>query len=295
MRAGINQVALAVLWCGVSHAYGEQPARASDASVVRIGAVAYAPSVVTVFRDLTRYLNGNDFRSDYVLYSNYDALVRALEQGEVDIAWNTPLAHARYHVRNQCSSQTLVMRDVDFNFRSVLAARADAGIRSLEDLAGKKLIVGSSQAAEATVLPLHFLRKTGVDLDRVQIVSLDAEVDSQGNPCSSPQHVLQALRDGRGDAGIITAELWKHVQDHGASDSALKAVWTSPPFSHCVFTAAAQFDKDLAARFTRLMTNMDPREPATGELMRLEGTQQWLPGSSTGFEALVEALRHQQR
>lgn len=297
MRGAIKQVAFAVLCCGVaSLARGEQPATpSSEVHVVRIGAVAYAPNAVTVFRDLTRYLNGNDFRSDYVLYSNYDALVTALERGEVDLAWNTPLAHAQYHVRNQCASQTLVMRDVDFNFRSVLVARVDAKIQSLDDLAGKKLLVGSSQAAEATVLPLHFLRKTGVNLDKVQIVSLDAEVDSQGNPCSSPQHVLQALRDGRGDAGIITAELWKGVQDQRSAPGALEQVWTSPPFSHCVFTASAGFDKKLAARFTQLMTNMDPREPATQDVMRLEGTKQWLPGSAAGFEALVEALRDEQR
>jgi len=68
------------------------PAAASgETGVVRIGAVAYSPAVVTVFNDLRRYLNGHDFPSDYVLYSNYDALVAALQRGEIDIAWNTPL------------------------------------------------------------------------------------------------------------------------------------------------------------------------------------------------------------
>ena len=39
---------------------------------IRIGAVAYAPSAVTIFHGLTRYLNQNGLPSDYVLYSNYD-------------------------------------------------------------------------------------------------------------------------------------------------------------------------------------------------------------------------------
>ena len=95
-------------------------------------------SAVTIFNGLTGYLNKRGFPSDYVLYSNYDALVAALEKGEVEIAWNTPLAHGQYHVRNQCASQTLGMRDVDCNVRSTLIVRGDSGIKSLADLAGKR-------------------------------------------------------------------------------------------------------------------------------------------------------------
>ena len=52
---------------------------------VRIGAVAYSPGTVTAFRGITRYLNRNEFASDFVLYSDYDTLVEALNRGEVDI------------------------------------------------------------------------------------------------------------------------------------------------------------------------------------------------------------------
>jgi ABC-type phosphate/phosphonate transport system substrate-binding protein len=285
MNRGIRTIAALAVVVGLSRtAFPDESAR--EQQVTRIGAVAYSPAAVTIFRGLTRYLNRNKMPSDYVLYSNYDALVAALERSEIDIAWNTPLAHARFHVRNQCSSQTLVMRDVDVGVRSVLVARAEAGIKGLAELAGKKLILGSSQAAEATVLPLHFLKKEGVDFGQVKIVSLDAEVDGQGNPCASPQHVLQALREGRGDAGIITTELWARVK----GDRLLGEVWTSPPFSHCVFTAAAKFDQDRAARFTQLMQEMDPDESATKDVMRLEGTKRWCPASPDGFKDLIDAL-----
>ena len=161
----------------------------------------------------------------------------------------------------------------------------------MADLTGKQLVLGSTQAAEATVLPLYFLRNEGVDFSKVEIVSLDAEVDGEGNPCASPEHVLRALRDGRGDAGIITVDLWNRESDQSSINGEMRQVWTSPPFSHCVFTAAAAFNKDLAARFTKLMTEMDPEEPATLEVMQLEGTKRWLPGSPDGFVKLVEAIR----
>jgi len=288
MWTSLAVLVAAILAAGVR---ADEPPRQEQ--VTRIGAVAYSPAAVTIFQGLTRYLNEQGLKADYVLYSNYDALVAALDRGEIEIAWNTPLAHAKYHVKHRGACQTLVMRDVDVGVRSVLVARPDAKIKSLKDLAGKKLILGSTQAAEATVLPLHFLKGEGVDLKRVTVVSLDQEVDSKGNPCASPGHVLQALRDGRGDVGIITEGLWKSVRSQGSKGDSLQLVWTSPPFSHCVFTAAEQFDKDRAVEFTRLMLAMSPSDESTRDVMRLEGTKKWLPGSPDGLKELVEALGEQ--
>jgi ABC-type phosphate/phosphonate transport system substrate-binding protein len=133
--------------------------------VLRIGAVAYAPSAVTVFENFRRYFAKTDLPVDYVLYSNYDSLVEALKHGQVDIAWNTPLAHARYHLSCEGKSQTLVMRDVDCQFRCKLVVRKESGIKDLKGLEEKKLALGSREAAEATVLPLHYLKREGVKLD----------------------------------------------------------------------------------------------------------------------------------
>jgi len=71
----------------------------------------------------------------------------------------------------------------------------------------------------------------------------------------------------------------------------LTAVWTSPSFSHCVFTAAKDFDKTVAARFTQLMLAMDGKDECTAEILRLEGASKWVAGSQDGFETLIEAVR----
>ena len=71
----------------------------------------------------------------------------------------------------------------------------------------------------------------------------------------------------------------------------LKSVWTSPSFSHCVFTAAKDFDKNRAARFTQLMLAMDNKNECTAEVLRLEGASKWVAGSPDGFKTLIEALR----
>jgi ABC-type phosphate/phosphonate transport system substrate-binding protein len=71
----------------------------------------------------------------------------------------------------------------------------------------------------------------------------------------------------------------------------LLAVWTSPSFSHCVFTAAKAFDKTVAARFTQAMLAMDGKDERTAEILRSEAASKWVTGSPDGFETLIEALR----
>ncbi len=273
----------------------KRPAASGDSrpaqQVIRIGAVAYAPSSVTVFESLRRYLGRHGLAVDYTLYSNYDALVDALSKHHVDVAWNTPLAHAKYHRNASNQSQTLVMRDVDCNFRSMLVVRADADIRGLDDLKGKTLILGSQEAAEATVLPLFFLKREGLDQSKLKVLSLDKEVDLRGNPCSSENHVLKALQEGRGQAGIIGERLWQRLSKEQPDQvSGLKSLWVSPPFSHCVFTAGKDFDRKRGEKFAALMLAMKPGDPDAEEVLRLEGTRQWVAGSQQGFRDLVQAL-----
>jgi phosphate/phosphite/phosphonate ABC transporter binding protein len=282
--------AAALLALVPGRAFSDGPA--GKPALVRVGAVASGPSSVTVWRGIQRYLAKHKFPIDYVLYSNYDALVDALKAGHVDIAWNTPLAHARYHALCGGRSQTLVMRDVDRDFRAVLLARKDSGIDAPQDLAGKTLVLGSNDAAEATVLPVYYLKKQGVGLDKVKTLSLHGELDNAGCPCSSEQDVLKALQKGRGHAGVISEAMWKRLAAREPGEAAsFRVVWTSPGFSHCVFTAAADFDKKTGDRFRDLMVAMDGKDAMTAEILQLEACSKWVEGTHDGFKDLVEAIR----
>jgi phosphonate transport system substrate-binding protein len=261
---------------------------------LKVGAVAYGPSSVNIFRGMRHYFAKNKMPIEFVLYSTYDGLNEALEKGHVDLAWNSPLGHAKFHLKAG-ASQTVVMRDADVDYRVTLVALEDAGIAGLGDLNGKTMVFGSSDSADSTVLPVYFLKKAGVNFDRVRVRSLHDEVDEMGVPCHSQHHVLEALLKGRGQAGIIGIDLWRKLQaDKPAQAARLKAIWTSPAFSHCVFTARKDFDKDTAERFRKLMVAMDGKDPVTAEILKLEHCTKWVPAgkkAQEGYTDLLNALR----
>src|SRR3954449_12321502 len=94
---------------------------------------------------------------DYVLFSNYDRQVEALLARQIDIGWNTNLAWVKVCRRTGNACRALAMRDVDADFKSIFVARTDSGVRSLADVRGKRLALGSADSGQAAILPLEFL------------------------------------------------------------------------------------------------------------------------------------------
>src|SRR3954463_13769598 len=93
-----------------------------------LGAVAYDPKVVTIWEGFRAYFAAHDLAFDFVLYSNYERQVEAHLRGDIDVAWNSPLAWieadraARKHGRR---AHAVAMRDTDRDLTSVVLVRAD--------------------------------------------------------------------------------------------------------------------------------------------------------------------------
>lgn len=64
-------------------------------STLLLGAVAYDPKVVTIWEGFRARFADRGFDFDYVLFSNYERQVDAHLAGEIDVAWNSPLAWVR--------------------------------------------------------------------------------------------------------------------------------------------------------------------------------------------------------
>lgn len=258
--------------------------------IVRIAGVAYSPEQVTKYQKLKTYFQRKKFPLDFVLYADHNEQIAALERGEVDMMFSSPIPHAKYHNRVG-GSQTLAMRDVDKDLRVTLIVRDKSKIKTPQDLHGKRLILGSRWNAEGALLPVHYLSQDGMDVDKVELVILK-ERDAKGRRTNTAQHVLTALSEGRGDAAVVLEQVWTGAKTFRAQHPKVTRVWTSPEFCHCTITAPKDFDADLGRKFTQIITNMDPEDPLVVELNRLTQSKNWVEGDSKGFEELYEALKN---
>ncbi len=258
---------------------------------ILLGAVAYDARVVTIWEGIRDHFNSEGAPMDFVLFSNYERQVESLLAGHIDIAWNTPLAHVRVQQRTDNASLSLGMRDSDQDFHSRIIIRIDSGIEKLSDLEGRTLAVGSRDSTQARILPLHFLREEGVDLTKVSVLKFDTDVGKHGDTGTSEIDVLEALADGRAQAGAIGDLVWINEQSAGHIDpNLIQSIWTTPPFDHCMFDALPDLDSGKIERFRKALFGMKWDIPEHRRLLELEGLKEWMPPRESAYDSLRAAL-----
>jgi len=268
----------------------------TSAKTILLGAVAYDPKVVTIWEGIREHFQEQGVPMDFALFSNYERQVEELLKGHIDIAWNTPLAHVRIRQHTSGKSLSLGMRDSDRDFHAKVIVRRDRDVKSLKDLEGKTLAVGSADSTQARILPLYFVAKEGVDLNRVNIFPFDTDLGKHGDTGTSEIDVLKALNEGRADAGTVGDLIWVNEQAAGHIDSSkVEVLWTTPGFDHCMFDALSSLAPEKVEPFKRALFAMRWDNPQHRKLLELEGLREWLPPREEGYASLQDALKQQRK
>lgn len=265
----------------------------SRRETILVGAVAYHPRVVTIWEAFREYFNEREVPTDFVLYSNYERLVRDLLAGVVDIGWNTNTAFVALENELDAEAQILGMRDIDAEFATVIVTRDDETFESPQALVGRRLALGSRDSGHAAILPLYYLGQEGLDAAaRCHLVRFDTDLGKHGDTGDSELHVVRAVAEGEADAGALGDVTWARFATEGVPAAAgLAVAWRSPTYYHCNFTALPSFDTARAARWQSALLAMDYNDPAMRQAMTLEGVRRWLAGDRSGYTSLFAAMR----
>jgi ABC-type phosphate/phosphonate transport system substrate-binding protein len=261
---------------------------------VMIGAVVYDPKVVPIWEGIRAYFDDGPVRMDFVLFSNYEAQVEALLGGRIDIAWNTNLAYVRTHLATDGACRVLAMRDTDVEFFSTLIGNTGE-LNETKDLKGKRLALGSADSAQAAIMPVHYLMREGLQPGTdVELVRFDSNVGKHGDTGRSERDALEAVLDGRADAAAIGAASWDvFVRSGEVPPGRLQPFWTSPPYSHCNFTALPSLDAAAADAWTAHLRAMSWDVPEHRRILELEGLREWVGPHLDGYRDVFAAVEEQ--
>jgi ABC-type phosphate/phosphonate transport system substrate-binding protein len=229
-----------------------------------------------------------------VLFQIYEALVAALlaEPGSptprIDIGWNTNLAYLQSDEWSDHRCRPIAMRDTDIGWATTILAVKGGPVASLGDLKGRILALGSRDSGHAAILPVHFLGGQGLaEGDDYRTLRFDSDVGKHGDTGTSEIEVVRAVLDGRADAGAVGSPFWNRVQaERLVPEGALTAIWTSPPFNHCMFTARADLAPEPQQRFAEALAGMDYDNPRHRPVLEAEGLKRWVPPQLDGYASL---------
>ena len=264
-------------------------------SPILVGAVVYDPKVVVIWEIIKDFFKQEGCPIDYVFYSNYELQVNALLSGHIHIAWNSPLAWVDAEIRSGNSCRALAMRDTDRDRVTHIIVRRDSSIQDAVDLRGKTLATGAKDSPQATLLPLHLLQSQGLIANRdFNVRRFDVLVGKHGDHVGGELEALRSLRNRESDACAVLDLNWERWQADGAADSTtLTSLMTTQPFDHCNFTVRASFPPEEEQRWTEVLFRMSYDNPAHREMMDMEGLKAWMPGRTSGYTALREAVQQQ--
>jgi phosphonate transport system substrate-binding protein len=263
------------------------------AGALRIGSVAYDPKVVTIWEGFKSYFEKRGVEIDYVLYSNYDAQVDANLAGEVDVAWNSPLAWVKSQLLTKQSCRALAMRDSDRNLTSKIIVRKQSDIATLADLKGKTIATGAFDSPQATLIPLLMVDSAGILPGKdCRVLKHDVMAGKHGDHVGGERGAARALVAEKADAAcILDGNYAVFVQEGTLDGGTTRVLATTPAFDHCNFTVRADLPEVKTKAFVETLLGMSFQDPEARTFMEMEGLKRWLPARTSGYEQLERAVK----
>jgi phosphonate transport system substrate-binding protein len=259
----------------------------------RVGAVVYHEKVRDIWAAFGDWFATQHLPIAVTYYDDYETQVDALLARHIDTGWNTNLAYAHTLTRSDGHAIPIAMRDTDLGWRSHLVVPADHPADTLQDLCGATVGFGDADSPQAHLLPVHLLRRDGLDPTRdLHATRLDRDLGKHGDTGGAELAQLARLRAGELDACVLSSVVLDAVTRLGDADT-LRVVWTSRPFNHCNFTVLTPGSSTSAARhnrFATLLLSMDASDPKLCEPMQLEMVNAWIPPQTDGYTDLLDAL-----
>jgi phosphonate transport system substrate-binding protein len=265
------------------------------AAPILVGAVVYDPKVVLIWEIIKDFFEQNDCAMDTVFYSNYELQVESLLKNQIHIAWNSPLAWLDAQRQSGGHCRAIAMRDTDRDRVSHIVAQKQSGFTNLGDLRGKTFATGAKDSPQSTLIPTGLMQRNGLNpgVD-FQVRRFDVLVGKHGDHIGGELDALKSLQTGESDACALLDLNWQRWKTDGTADpSKLAVIATTDRFDHCVFTVGKEFPQDDQERWLTVLHAMSYDNPDHREMMDMEGLKQWLPGRTTQFTALTEAVERQ--
>jgi ABC-type phosphate/phosphonate transport system substrate-binding protein len=259
---------------------------------LKVAAVMYDPKVSVIWEIIRAFFESERCPIDVAFYNTYERQVEGLLDRTVDIAWNSPLAWLDAQRQSGGTCRAIAMRDTDRDRVSYFVARRDGPVKILADLRNRTIATGATDSPQATLIPLGWLRRNGLEPGvNVTVIPFDVLVGKHGDHVGGERDAFECLRRGEAAVCAMLDLNWDGWTKDGTIDAdQFVIVGQTDRFDHCVFTVRQDLDPKAERRWLDALFAMRYDNPAHREMMDLEGLKAWLPGRTSGFGPLAAAV-----
>lgn len=230
----------------------------------------------------------------YQPVTDYTAVVRAFEVGDVYFAWMGGLTgvQARSRVPN---ARAVVQRDIDQEFHSLFIAHRSSGLKpftetaGLSSLAGHTLTFGSETSTSGRLMPQSFMDEAGLEF-----------ADLQGKPGFSGSHdaTIAAVASGSFEVGAVNEQVWNSTVEEKEVDlTDVEVLWRTPGYADYHWLARPDIDDTFGAgtqqKMVDLLLSLDAADPDDAKILDLFGAEKFIPTTNDAYDKIEEVATKQ--
>ena len=226
--------------------------------------------------------------------TDYTAVVRAFEIGDIHLAWMGGLTGVQARARVP-GATAIVQRDIDADFHSLFIATKASGLEPFDDasgltsLAGHTLTFGSDTSTSGRLMPQYFMDQGGFD-----------QADLQGSPGFSGSHdaTIEAVASGSFEVGAVNEQVWDAAVEAGDVDlSGVVVLWRTPGYADYHWLARPDLDEVFGDGTTQTVTDfllgLDAADKDDAKILELFGAGSFITTENSNYD-LIEAVAEDQ-
>ncbi len=242
----------------------------------------------------TRFSEAVGVDVEYQPVTDYVAVVRAFEVGDVYLAWMGGLTGVQARSRVE-GATAIAQRDIDADFHSLFIANKSAGLEPFEEaeglqtLAGHTLTFGSETSTSGRLMPQFFMQEGGLD-----------QADLKGEPGFSGSHdaTIEAVASGSFEVGAVNEQVWAATEEAGEVDlSNVVVLWRTPGYADYHWLARPDLDEKFGEgttqQITDLLLGLDASNEEDAQILELFGADNFIATENSNYDQ-IEAVAKEQ-
>ena len=219
-----------------------------------------------------------DTRVEMFVPTNYAAVVEAIAQNQLDIAYLGGFTFVQTSKRN--GVEPLVQRDRDQNFHSVFITQTGSRIHSLNDLKGHTFAFGDVNSTSGHLMPAYYMHQANVD----------PKVIAKALYTGGHDATALAVANKKVDAGAMDELVFENMTKAGKiSPNQVRVFYTTPPFFDYVWVARKGLDARISSAFTEAMLKLDGSNLQDKIVLDLLNATKYVRANNSDYDKLRQA------
>lgn len=234
-----------------------------------------------------RFSEATGLEVGYTSVTEYPAVVRGFEVGDIFVAWMGGLTGVQAAQRVE-GAMAFAQRDIDATFTSLFIATRESGLQPFDDveglaeLAGHTFTFGSDTSTSGRLMPQYFMEQAGLSLD-----------DLSGEPGFSGSHdaTIEAVAAGSFEVGAVNSQVWDATLEAGEVDlSDVVVLFRTPEFFDYHWLARPDLDEVYGAgtldAIKDLLFGLDASKPDDAAILDLFGATSFVPTENANYDVI---------